>query len=94
MHSFAKAAVAVFLFVGLSSCSSDSGLFSYDTVPKPAQALVNAEADKPPRDSACADIAAVRADDAVLASYVTEGSSAQQNIYQVTYRECLAERSN
>lgn len=73
------------LFVPLADCSTYNSVFS-DAASKQAQAV---EPDSPvSRD--CARVASERADDAAMAFYVSAGSAEQRDIYQSTYRDCLA----
>lgn len=75
------------LFLPLAGCSTFEGAFS-ETAPKQAQAV---DSDSSASRS-CALVASQRADDAVMALYVGEGSAEQQEIYQATYRSCLSWR--
>ena len=77
--------VFAFAFIPLASCSTYDSVFS-DIAPKRAQAVEHDSTAS--RD--CARVANERADDAVMALYVSAGSAEQQEIYQSTYRDCLA----
>lgn len=78
-------AFTTILFVPLAGCSTYDSAFS-DAAPKQAQAVENNSL----AERQCARVAAERADDAVMAFYVSEGSAEQQEVYQATYRACLA----
>lgn len=80
-------AVAV-LTVPLFACSTYNSVFSGET-PKQAQAVEREEAHDARADQDCVRVARERADDAVMALYVSDGSPEQQEIYQATYRDCL-----
>lgn len=58
-------------------------MFSND--PEPAHPVESAV----PNQS-CTQIAAQRADDAVMAGYAEDGSADQKDIYNTTYRDCVA----
>ncbi len=96
MRLFTKTAIAAILLLDLSGCSTAGSLFSYDSgasgdtdADNSARAAVETSASAPTNDS-CAKVATQRADDAVLALYVSEGSPEQQKVYRTTYRECVA----
>lgn len=73
------------LFLPLAGCSTYERMFS-DPASQPAQEV---ERDSP-ADHNCRRVAAERADDAVMALYVSAGSAEQQQIYRSTYRDCMA----
>jgi hypothetical protein len=75
----------IVLFLSLAGCSTYERIFS-DPGPQPAQKV---ERDSP-ADRECARVAAERADDAVMALYVSANSAEQQKIYQSTYSDCMA----
>lgn len=79
IHAFAV------LFVPLAGCSTFDSAFS-ESAPKQAQAI---DSDSLASRN-CTSVASQRADDAVMALYVSEGSAEQQQIYQATYRSCLS----
>lgn len=87
MRAFWGMGAAAALFTALGSCSTYDSMFS-DAAPKQAQSV---EHDRAEQDStACVRVASERADDATMANYVNAGSAEQQDIYQATYRDCLA----
>lgn len=73
------------LFLPLAGCSTYERMF-FDPAPQPAPKV---ERDLP-ADHTCRRVAAERADDAAIALYVSAGSTEQQQIYQSTYRDCMA----
>ena len=74
--------VAAFpIFLLLDACSTYQGLFSEDSP--------SAEAGGAQINNGCARVAARRADDAVMAFYVEQGSPGEREVYQATYRACL-----
>ena len=81
-RNFAFTAILFFLLAG---CSTYDAVFS-NASPKQAQAV---EIDSLAGQQ-CARVAHERADDAVIAFYVSEDSPEQRDIYQSTYRDCLA----
>jgi hypothetical protein len=73
--------VAAFpIFLLLDACSAYRGSFTDDSP--------SMEAGAPPNNG-CARVAARRADDAVMAFYVEQGSPGEREVYQATYRACL-----
>ena len=99
MRSGAKAGIAAFLFLSLSGCSSAGSLFSYnpsqsDASPRGPARTATVEPDVRPDNGACNFVADERADDAVMAGYVTDGSPARQEIYNVTYRDCVSQHAH
>lgn len=74
------------LVAPLAGCSTYRSVFSDDTA-RPAQAVEPVSDTSAGKD--CERVARERADDAVMASYVNDGSPEQQEIYQATYRACL-----
>lgn len=86
MRTFRGVGAALLLTV-LSGCSAGGSLFAQDA----AQVQ---SADRDPPDDDCAKVAARRADDAVLAGYVEEGSADQKDIYNSTYRDCVDWKRN
>ncbi len=89
MRAGTNAGIAMVLFLGLSGCSQDGSLFSYDTAGPVRHAT--AESNSPQQNGSCAQIANQRADDAVMAGYVSDGSAGRAKIYDVTYRDCTSQ---
>jgi len=90
MSFYWGACATAFLLVGLTGCASAGSLFSEDNI-EPAQSV---ERDPPAAsgdsfNKSCTYIAAQRADDALLAGYVTADSPDQKKIYNATYRDCV-----
>lgn len=89
MSFYWGACATAFLLVGLTGCASAGSLFSEDI--EPAQSI---ERDPPQQqgssfNKSCNYIAEQRADDALLAGYVTANSPDQKAIYNATYRDCV-----
>lgn len=74
---------AALLLTLLSGCSTTGSLFSNDPEP------VHSATGDPPNHT-CIRIAAQRADDAAMAGYVEAGSADQKDVYNATYRDCVA----
>ena len=70
-----------FLVVFLCGCSGSGSLFSSDPDPQGA-------ASRDPSSESCVRIATQRAEDAVAAGYVAEGSADEKDVYSATYRDC------
>lgn len=88
MRIVTKAAITALLSLGVSNCTTAGNLFSYDT--ERTETARTATVEPASSNEGCNRIATERADDAVLAYYVTEGSAAAQDIYKATYRDCVA----
>jgi hypothetical protein len=84
MWAYRGARAALLLSLSLlSGCSAAGSLFS--TGPEPAQSV-----EAVPPDQGCAGIASQRADDAVIAGYAARGSADEKDVYNATYRDCVA----
>jgi|GEM_PF-4212442 len=93
MQLYLKGALCACAVIGVSACSTD--IFSYSTASSEAKSPAQsgprqAEAPLHPGiESRCLSVATQRANDAVMALYVTEDSQGQKDIQNETYRDCV-----
>ncbi len=69
-------------------CATKSSWLFYDAQQNTAPSTTSELAT--PQEQLCAKVAAERADDAVMANYARQGSAAQRNIYEASYRDCMS----